>query len=100
MEDEMKYHENIQDIIDSLNDLYMQCDFVDQYGDCADNSVYEEAIDIASKSLESIENIKYKIKKLKKSQILQMSEQTNNQDYLTGYICALSIVEGMIAGEA
>lgn len=99
MEDEMKYHENIQDIIDSLNDLYMQCDFVDQYRDCADNSVYEEAIDIASKSLESIENIKSKISELKKSQMLQMEGQTNNQDYLSGYICALSVVEGIIAGE-
>lgn len=95
----MKYHENTQDIIDSLNDLYMQCDFVDQYRDCADNSVYEEAIDIASKSLESIENIKSKISELKKLQMLQMSEQTNNQDYLTGYICALSVVEGMLNGE-
>ena len=95
----MKYHENTQDIIDSLNDLYMQCDFVDQYRDCADNSVYEEAIDIASKSLESIENIKSKISELKKSQMLQMEGQTNNQDYLSGYICALSVVEGIIAGE-
>ena len=93
MEDKMKYHENTQDIIDSLNDLYMQCDF------CAYNSVYEEAIDIASKSLESIENIKAKISELKKLQMLQMSEQTNNQDYLTGYICALSVVEGMLNGE-
>ena len=99
MEDKMKYHENTQDIIDSLNDLYMQCDFVDQYRDCADNSVYEEAIDIASKSLESIENIKSKISELKKSQMLQMEGQTNNQDYLSGYICALSVVEGIIAGE-
>ena len=99
----MNYHNNNQDVIESLNDLYVQCDFIDQYGDCADSSVYEEAIDIASKSLEAIENIQSKISELKKLQMSvlskSLSESAHEQVYLIGYISALSVVEGIIADE-
>lgn len=83
--------------IQLLDELLLRSDFTDRYKN------YEEAIDIASKSLEAIENIQSKISELKKLQMSvlpkSLSESAHEQAYLIGYISALSVVEGIIADE-
>ena len=50
-----------------------------------------EALNIAIRILESLGSLKKQIADVKRS------IKSENCDYLTGYICALSAVEGMIA---
>lgn len=93
----MDFHEDVKDVIATLNDLY--CDCINQYGGTSEGNAYEEAVDEASNVLELLGNIRLRIKKLKKAQMLSLLKQEGNKDYLTGYICALSVVEGMLNGE-
>lgn len=56
------------------------------------NGGLKEATDMAVDALGKLEKIDIQIKDIKRNLVC------SNNDYLTGYLCALSAVEGMIAG--
>lgn len=85
-----------QEVIKLLHELLLKGDFTDQYGDMCNTTPYEEAVNVAIRSLHNrtaLDNIKTQIKTLRKR------IPSENTDYYTGYMSALSVVEGMIADE-
>ena len=84
---------NQEEAIKLLNEMLLQCDFSDQYGDISDSEPYVEAVKFAEDRIQALENIKQEIKELK----MKVSSESHN--YLVGYISALSVVEGIIAKE-
>lgn len=84
---------NPEEAVKCLNEMLLQCDFSDQYGDMADSEPYVEAVKFAEDRIQALENIKQEIKKLK----IKVSSESYN--YLIGYLSALSVVEGIIAKE-
>ena len=70
--------------------LYKQCSLSRTAFAYDDNTVWG-AVNMATEALETIDSLKDQITLLKRS------VKSENSDYLTGYTCALSAVEGVIA---
>ena len=49
---------NIQEMAEKLNDLCIMCNFTDAYGDYIDAEPYYDAIEIAIKALETMQELK------------------------------------------
>ena len=71
---------NQEEAIKLLNEMLLQCDFSDQYGDMIDSEPYVEAVKFAESRIQALENIKQEIKELK----IKVSSESHN--YLVGYI--------------
>lgn len=44
-----------EEAIKYLNDLYVKVDLTDEYGDCIDTTPYDEALNLAIKALETVD---------------------------------------------
>lgn len=70
---------NYQEVIDLLNELLLKGDFTDQYGDMSDSSPYEEAVDIAIKTIKQ-----------------QMKQKVNYENHNSFNSCYCPVCKGFV----